>query len=151
MATSWPVCVGEDWAMSHAWSKGTSFFRCCRQAKQALAPSGIFVPQISYMLSLYFSYSWNLIWIYRSWNVAYEFMIMKYYLNSWLEFRYEVIIMKNIVNHIRIHTYELVQEFRLLNSYIWSHIWIHVMTSPMNSVTWRISWNHGWIPTTEFT
>ena len=42
---------------------------------------------------------------------------MKSYMNSSYEFRYEFMIMKNIMNsYVRIHMYEFISEFILLNS-----------------------------------
>ena len=109
------------------------------------------VHMISGMISRYSSYTWIHIWILRSWNVANQFMIMKSYMNTWYEFRYKFVIMKNIVmwNHI--------SEFTCMK--LWIQIWIHaaiicefiIMNSCVNSVLWRISWNHGWILGNEFT
>ena len=122
-------------------------------------PSGTLVHLNSGMISRYSSYTWIHIWIHRSWNVTYEFMIMKSYMNSWYEFRYEFMIMKNIVNsYVRIHMYEFTSEFMLVNSWSWNHIWIHMYEfmcefSAMNNIVkswlnfwkWIHIWNHGWI------
>ena len=105
------------------------------------------------LISLYFSYTWIHIWIHRSWNrwnVAYKFMIIKSYVNSWYEFiiwihdheKYREIIHQNL--------YMNSSKNSLCWIHIWNHIWIHTMDSSLNSVLWRISWNHGWIPINEF-
>ena len=121
--------------------------------------SGTLTHPNSGMISRYSSYTWIHIWIHRSWNVTYEFMIMKSYMNSWYEFRYEFMIMKNIVNsYVRIHMYEFTSEFMLVNSWSWNHIWIHMYEfmcefSAMNNIVkswlnfwkWIHIWNHGWI------
>ena len=44
--------------------------------------SGTLVHLNSGMISRYSSYTWIHIWIHRSWNVTYEFMTMKSYMNS---------------------------------------------------------------------
>ena len=44
-------------------------------------------------------------------------MIMKFYMNSWYELRYEFMIMKNIVkSYVGIHKFEFISEFMLMNS-----------------------------------
>ena len=91
--------------------------------------------------TIMFTYAWIYIKIHRSWNVAYEFMIMLCEFITWIQ----ICIRDHEKHHIRIHIFEFIQEFRLLNSYVWSHLWIYIMNSFMNSVLCRISSIHGWI------
>ena len=126
--------------------------------------SGTLVPMISGMISWNSSYTWiQIIWIHRSWNVTYEFMIMKYYIihnmnsdmnsdmNSWS--------WRILWNHVRIHMYEFIHEFMLefmimkshmnsnyefMNEFsamknlviLWlkSYKWIHIWKSWLNSL-----------------
>ena len=114
------------------------------------------VPMISGMLSQYSSHTWIHIWIHRSWNVAYEFTIMKSYMNSLYEFISEFMIMNNIMkSYVWIHMYEFIYEIMSLNSWLWNHIWHHIadlifefsavkniVKSWLNSWKWIHIWNH---------
>ena len=63
-------------------SKKNSFILIVLKSKKKNRKPSAVVHMNSDMISQYSSYTWIHIWIHRSWNVTYEFMITKSYMNS---------------------------------------------------------------------
>ena len=125
--------------------------------------SGTLVSIISGMISRYSSYIWMHIWIHKSWNVAYEFMIMKSY-HKFMIWNHTLIWVHIWISwiHLWIHRswrilWNHMSKFIFMNSSMNLCCWIHdyaiieisamtnIVKSWLNSYKWIHIWNDGWI------